>query len=110
MYQISDNNNFYPKSDLTIVKEICAGIKQMRLTLNMSQEELAMRAGINRVTISRMEAGRSVSLITLVQILRALDKLDILNVFIQEPEISPLKLFEIQEKYRQKASPKKKSK
>jgi len=110
MYQKSDNYNFYSKSDSTIVNEICGGIKQIRLSKNMSQEELAKRAGLNRVTISRMEAGRSVSLLTLVQILRALDKLDILNVFIQEPGISPLQLFEIQEKYRKKASPKKRKK
>jgi len=106
MYHKSDNYNFYPKSDSTIVNEICGGIKQIRLNQNMSQEELAKRAGLNRVTISRMEAGRAVSLLTLVQILRALDKLDMLNIFIQEPEVSPLKLFEIQEKSRKKASPK----
>ena len=110
MYQNSDNYNLYSKSDLAIVKEISAGIKQMRLNMNISQEELGKRSGLNRVTISRMEAGRSVSLITLVQILRALNNLDILKVFIQEPEISPLKLFEIQEKYRKKASPKKRKK
>ena len=110
MYQNSDNYNLYSKSDFAIVKDISAGIKQMRLNMNISQEELGKRSGLNRVTISRMEAGRSVSLITLVQILRALNNLDILKVFIQEPEISPLKLFEIQEKYRKKASPKKREK
>ena len=103
----SYNNNFYSMSDSSIVNEICNDIKQIRLNQNMSQQELANRSGLNRVTISRMESGRAVSLLTLVQTLRALGKLDILNAFNQEPEISPLKLFEIQEKYRKKASPKK---
>ncbi|MBU0474808.1 MAG: helix-turn-helix transcriptional regulator [Bacteroidetes bacterium] len=82
----------------------------MRLNQNISQDELATRSGLNRVTISRMEAGRSVSLLTLIQALRALDKLDLLNVFFEEPEISPMKLLEIQEKYRKRATPKKKVK
>lgn len=103
----SYNKNFYSMSDSSIVNEICNGIKQIRLNQNMSQQELANRSGLNRVTISRMESGRAVSLLTLVQTLRALGKLEILNAFNEEPEISPLKLFEIQEKYRKKASPKK---
>ena len=97
-------------SDSAIVNKICNNIKQMRLSQNISQQELANRSGLNRVTISRMESGRAVSLLTLVQTLRALDKLDIINAFNVEPEISPLKLFDIQEKYRQKASPKKQKK
>lgn len=107
MNQKSYNKNWYSMSDVAIVNEICNSIKQMRLDQNISQKELAKRSGLNRVTISRMESGRSVSLLTLIQTLRALDKLDILNVFIEEPKISPLKLFEIQEKNRKKASPKK---
>ena len=97
-------------SDSAIVNKICNNIKQMRLSQNISQQELANRSGLNRVTISRMESGRAVSLLTLVQTLRALDKLDIVNAFNIEPEISPLKLFDIQEKYRRKASPKKRKK
>ena len=103
----SYSNNFYSMSDSSIVNEICNGIKQLRLNQNMSQQELANRSGLNRVTMSRMESGRAVSLLTLIQTLRALGKLEILNAFNEEPEISPLKLFEIQEKYRKKASPKK---
>ena len=103
-------NAYYSMSDSAIVNKICNNIKQMRLSENISQQELANRSGLNRVTISRMESGRAVSLLTLVQTLRALDKLDIVNAFDTEPEISPLKLFDIQEKYRKKASPKKQKK
>ena len=103
----SYNITFYSMSDSAIVNEICNDIKQMRLSQNISQQELANRSGLNRVTISRMESGRAVSLLTLVQTLRALDKLDILNAFNQESGISPLKLFDIQEKHRRKASPQK---
>ena len=110
MYQKSYSIDFYSMSDTSIVKEICRGIKQMRLNENISQEELAKRSGLSRITISRMEAGRAVSLLTLVQTLRALNRLDIISIFLEEPEISPLKLFDIQEKYRKKATPRKKKK
>ncbi len=91
-------------ADPAIVKEICHSLKQMRLSKNLTQAELAGMAGLNRVTISRMEAGRAATLLTLVQVLRALDKLDILDIFREESEISPLQLLKLQERKRQRAS------
>ncbi len=95
-------------ADPAIVKEICHSLKQMRLSQNLTQAELAEKAGLNRVTISRMEAGRAATLLTVVQVLRALDKLDILDVFSEESEISPLQLLKLQVKQRQRASSAKK--
>ncbi len=94
-------------SDPAIVREICNNIKQIRLNKNISQAELANLSGLNRVTISRLEAGRSATILSVIQVLRALDKLEILNAFITEPEISPIKLLQQRETQRQKASPKK---
>ncbi len=91
-------------SDIAIVKEICLNLKQIRLIKNLSQAELAEKAGLNRITISRMEAGRAATLLTLVQVLRALDKLDILDMFEEEAEISPLQLLKLQKKQRKRAS------
>jgi len=91
-------------ADTAIVKELCHSLRQMRLRKNFTQAELAQKAGLNRVTISRMEAGRAATLLTLVQVLRALDKLDILDVFREEIEISPLQLLKLQEKQRRRAS------
>jgi transcriptional regulator with XRE-family HTH domain len=101
----SNSKNRSAMADPTIVKEICANLRQIRLNKNLSQNELALRSGLDRTTISRMEAGRAATLLTIVQVLRALDKLDILNAFREEPEISPLQLLRIQERQRKKASP-----
>lgn len=103
----SNSKNWKALADPAIINEICNSLKHMRLNRNMSQDELANRSGINRVTISRMEKGRAITLLTLIQVLRALDKLDILNVYIEEPEISPMQLLKQQEQQRRKASPKK---
>ncbi|MDP2364385.1 MAG: helix-turn-helix transcriptional regulator [Ignavibacteria bacterium] len=107
MMPISYNKNWEIMTDLAIVKEICTSLKQMRLNKNIAQEQLAKLSGLNRVTISRIEAGRSATLLTIIQVLRALDKLNILNAFKEEPEISPIQLLKVKEQQRLKASPKK---
>jgi len=109
MTSISNKNNWLILSDPAIVNEICHNLKQIRLNKNISQAELANLSGLNRVTISRMEAGRSATLLTIIQVLRALDKLVILNAFNTEPEVSPIQLLKQKESQRQKASAKKKS-
>ena len=106
----SNVKNRSAMADPAIVKEICSSIRQMRLNKNITQEELAERAGVNRTTISKMEAGRAATLLTLVQVIRAMDRLDVFNLFMEEPEISPMQLLKIQEHQRKKASPKKKVK
>ena len=98
--------NWEAMSDAAIIKEIGKRMKQIRLNQNLSQEKLSLLSGIDRITISRMESGRPVTSLTLIQVLRALNKLEILNAFRQEPEISPIKLLKLQEQQRKKASSK----
>ncbi|MCX6158983.1 MAG: helix-turn-helix transcriptional regulator [Ignavibacteriae bacterium] len=98
--------NWEAMSDAAIIKEIGKRLKQIRLNQNLSQEKLSLLSGIDRITISRMESGRPVTSLTLIQVLRALNKLEILNAFRQEPEISPIKLLKLQEQQRKKASSK----
>ena len=50
MYQTSYNRNWYAMTDAVVVKTLCQSIKQMRLNKNMSQDELAERSGISRIT------------------------------------------------------------
>lgn len=103
-------NNRESLSNTAIVDEICHSLKQMRLNKNMSQTELSEITGLNRITISRMEAGRAVTLLTLVQVLRALDKLNLLDAFKEEATmVSPIQMLKVQEKQRKNAYRKKRS-
>jgi transcriptional regulator with XRE-family HTH domain len=77
-------------SDVAIVKQIGSYIKQMRLQQNKTQAQLADMAGLNRWTISQIENGESITLTSLIQILRALDSIFVLNSFEVPDEISPL--------------------
>jgi len=55
-----------------------------------------------------LEQGESVNLSTLIQILRVLDQLQVLNSFSTQEQISPLALAKMQKEKRQRASGKKK--
>ncbi len=104
MYQTSYNKNWYGMSDNAIIDSLCKSFKQMRLNKNISQEELSKISGVNRVTISRMETGQAINLMTMIQLLRALEQLQLLSEFNVIPEVSPIMVMEAQEKYRKKAS------
>lgn len=106
MYQNSYSKNWYSMTDAVVVKTLCQSIKQLRLNQNLSQEDLAKKSGISRITISRLETGQAINMLTFVQVLRALQNLELLDNLNIEPEISPLMLMEEQAKYRKKASAK----
>ena len=105
--KLKSNNKISTKSDSAIVRELCTNLKQMRLNRNISQTKLAELSGLDRGTISRMENGRAATLLTLVQVLRAMDNLSVLDTFKEEQEISPLQIMKQQESLRKKASPQK---
>ena len=91
-------------ADPEIVRQIGKYFKQMRLNQNLSQKELAEIAGVGRATISRLENGTAATLMTVIEVLRALKKLDLLNIFQEEARISPIQLLRLQNKQRQRAS------
>lgn len=97
-------------SDTAIIEELGKQLKRMRMKANMTQQELADKCGLFRSTISEIENGRASSMLSFVQILRALNELDVLQGFVLPDEISPLKVAEQQAKLRKRASGKKKNK
>lgn len=91
-------------SDKAIIASIGAYIKECRLDQNKTQQELAESAGINRSTLVQIESGGGGGLLTFVQILRALDQLQVFKNFEHTEQISPLLLAKIQRNKRQRAS------
>jgi transcriptional regulator with XRE-family HTH domain len=89
-------------TDTQVVAQLGAELRRMRLERNLSQAEVATRAGLDRTTVVKLEAGRAATLLTVVQVLRAMDKLDLLDAFHQEPVPSPYMLVEAQEKFLKK--------
>lgn len=96
--------SIYGMSDRAILKEIGRRLKRKRLEKNLSQQKLADLAGINRTTVRDIEQGAPSGVLTLVGILRALDALDELKLFLPDPGISPLQLAKMKGKERRRAS------
>lgn len=94
--------NWNMLSDQQVVVRLGKEVKRMRLERNMSQAEVAEKTGLDRSTVQRMEGGRAATLLTVVQVLRALDKLELLDAFYSEPQPTPYMLVEAQEKYLKK--------
>ena len=97
-------NKWSKLTDVAIVEKIGKMIQEVRLQRNYSQSELARISGVSRATISQLENGRPATLLTFVQVLRALNKFDVLNNMVQEPEISPILYAKLQGKKRKRAS------
>jgi len=92
-------------SDPAIVKELCYLLKQIRLQQNITQEQLAVKAGLSRSAISKMEVSRaSVSLLTVIQVLRALQQLHWLDNWAVNAQVSPLLVAKFTSKSRVRAS------
>jgi len=84
--------DIYARSDREVLRQLGERLRQARLRRNVSQHELADRAGLNRTTVSEYERGASTSTLTLVQVLRALELLEELDAFLPDPGPGPLEL------------------
>lgn len=89
-------------SDKAIAQLIGAFVRHARMEMNRTQDDLAAAAGISRSTLSLLERGETVTVATLVQVLRVLDRLDVLATFEARETISPLELAKLQKQKRQR--------
>lgn len=96
--------DWYALSDVAAVQEIGRNLQLIRLNQDITQQELAVQTGLSRLTISQVENGRPASTLTLVQLLRALGRLDVLEVLEESATISPLQAVRLAGQQRQRAS------
>jgi len=104
------NNYLNTISDPALMKRIGSFIRHHRLEQNKSQSQLAEEAGINRSTLSQFENGMNSNLLTFIQLLRALNMLQILDSFTIKNQISPLQLARMDKLKRLRAGRRKKQK
>lgn len=98
------NTNWTAMSDASIVANIGQFLKNERLKNNKTQAQLAKEAGMNRWTISQIENGEPITLLSLIQIMRVLNILHLFDIFTIKQEISPLELAKLEKQKRQRAS------
>jgi len=82
--------NWYSLTDLEILSEMGMRFKILRIVKNLTQEELAVRSGLNRGTIRDLENGKPLNALSLIQIFRCLSILPKLDDFLPGTENSPV--------------------
>ena len=95
--------NWIAMSDAALAQTIGAFVKYHRLSQNKTQEEVAVAANISRSTLSLLEKGEAITVPTLLQVLRVLDLLYIMDVFKIQEQISPIELAKLDQQKRQRA-------
>ncbi|MBN3519870.1 helix-turn-helix transcriptional regulator [Algoriphagus lutimaris] len=91
--------DYSTKTDIQILQQIGDFVKAERIAQNKSQDQLSSEAGISRSTLSLLERGEKVNLITMIQVLRVLDQLQWLEAFELKNTISPMDYIKLQKKY-----------
>ena len=102
MNDISDNG-WASMTDGALLQTVGNFVRHHRLNQNITQAQLSKRANISRSTLSLMEKGEKITLPLLIQVLRVLDQLYIMHVFMVKDEISPMEYLKLQKKKRQRA-------
>ena len=92
------------KSDRQILQTIGERLKEQRLAMNKSQEEMAEWSGISPASVRRIENGIAVNFAYFIKMLRALDMLEGLEFLLPPLPISPIKLKELNSRQRKRAT------
>jgi len=95
--------NWYAYTDKALERQIGAFVKHHRLQQNKTQQALSDAAGISRSTLSLLERGQTVTVATLIQVLRVLDQLHVMGAFQVHVQISPLALAKAEQAMRKRA-------
>ncbi|RLD60383.1 MAG: transcriptional regulator [Bacteroidetes bacterium] len=95
--------NWVSMTDKALSITIGAFVKHHRLNQNKTQDKVSTSAGISRSTLSLLERGETVTLSTLIQVLRVLDLLYIMEAFEVKDQISPIEYAKMQKNKRQRA-------
>jgi len=91
------------KSKKELLRELVARCRSARLRQNLTQAEVAARAGISLSTYQRFEREGQLSLERFVAVLHALNQVENLEQFLQPPPVSDLSELDLSRETRQRA-------
>lgn len=96
--ELSGNEN-----NKTIMEEMGRRIKDVRVCMNLTQADMADRAGLSLATVVRMEKGESVKVENVLNVFRTIGVLQNVNLLVQEQTLRPTDMVD-QTNKRQRAS------
>lgn len=91
-------------TDKTVLEIMGLRLTQARLDSNLTQAQIAEKAGLSKRTVERLEDGESAQLSKFIRVLRALDLLDGLDALLPETPPSPIEMAKLRGNVRQRAS------
>jgi putative transcriptional regulator len=91
-------------TDATILAELGQRLARTRLERNITQQDLAIEAGVSKSTLERIESGGETRVSSLIRILRVLGLLDQLDQLVPEPLPSPIERLKLQGRRRRRAA------
>jgi len=98
--------SFKGMSDKSIIAEIGERVRRYRLSENITQQELSLKAGVARIVVHNLENGNGSNIKGLIRILRVLGFLEQLNLLLPTAEPSPMELADMKGRPRERASSK----
>lgn len=101
---MTHTRDFSLASSANIEDSLCQRIESIRLSHNMTQKDLAQKAGVSRSTITRLARdGKGISLDSFIRILQALELSSHLDGLLPSIGISPLAILKAAGEPRQRA-------
>ena len=95
-------NRLDDRSNVALLKEVGRRIAHLRISAKMKQDELAVKAGLSRYALSRLENGAGgIRLDSFLSVLRSLNVLNRLSVVLPEPAPTPIQIAELEKRAKQ---------
>jgi transcriptional regulator with XRE-family HTH domain len=92
-------------TDEMVLDLIGQRLESTRITHNLTQANLADRAGVSKSTVERLEKGNTTQLSSFIRVCRALELLTRFEALLPEPVPSPMAQLKLRREHRQRASP-----
>lgn len=92
--------DYYFATDRVLMERIGETIRRYRIGAQMTQKQLAQQAAVSLSSVASLEKGGNCSLLTIIQVLRTLRSLNLLEPFFREEELSPIAYAEAMKKQR----------
>ncbi|GHT10441.1 hypothetical protein AGMMS4956_01790 [Bacteroidia bacterium] len=83
--------NYYRASDNELLAEMGHRVANERIAQRMTQQQLADFISVEVLTIKRIENGKNFTVLILLKVLRALNRLEAIGDFLPAIEVNPLK-------------------
>lgn len=102
---MSYNIDFSIATSDQIEAVLCKRIESIRLSRNITQEQLADEAGVSIRTIGRLEKGQGVSMNTFIRVMIALRIQQNLETLLPDPTVRPIERIGLDAGERKRARP-----